>query len=69
MRATVWNSDEDSGTTRVLPKERNAAFTLAHAAQRCHGNIDRLCIALARDVPEEHDGSIVLRMMRGHGEL
>ena len=65
MLATVWFDGDASGTTRVLPTDRNAAFTLAHAANRCRGNIDNLCIALARDIPEEHDGSIVLRWLRG----
>ncbi len=65
MLATVWFGAEDSGTTRVLPQKPNAAFTLSHAAHQCHGNLDKLCIALARQVPEEHDESIVLRMMRG----
>ena len=48
MLATVWFDGEDSGTTRIVPAEPHPSFTLAHAAHRCRGNIDRLCFALAR---------------------
>lgn len=64
MLATVWFDGEDSGTTRVFPTESNPSFTLAFAAHQCKGNIDKLCIGLARTVAEEDDGSIVLRMLR-----
>ncbi|MBW2672247.1 MAG: hypothetical protein JRD89_02375 [Deltaproteobacteria bacterium] len=63
MLATVWYDGKGSGTTRVFPAEPNPSFTLAYAAQQCHGNLDKLCFAIARQVPDEHNGSIVLRMM------
>ena len=63
MLATVWYDGDDSGTTMACPTP-NAAFTLASAAHQCHGNLDRMCFALARQVPEQCDGSIVLRMLR-----
>ena len=63
--ATVWFEDEDSGTTRVFPSESNPSFTLAHMANRCRGNIDKLCLALVRLVPIENDTSVVLRLLRG----
>lgn len=65
--ATVWFDGENSGTTRIVPKEPHPSFTLAHAAHRCGGNIDKLCLALTRSVPEEQNGSVVLRMLRGDG--
>ena len=64
--ATVGFDGENSGTTQIPPTgEPNPSFTLAWQAHQCKGNIDALCIGLARRVKEEDDGSIVLRMMRG----
>jgi hypothetical protein len=67
MLATVWFEGENSGTTQIFPTEGNPnpSFTLAYQAHQCKGNIDQLCIALARRVKPENDGSIVLRMLRG----
>lgn len=64
MLATVWFQGEDSGTTRVFPGEPNPSFTLAHAAHRCRGNLDKLCFTLVREVSEENNGSVVLQMLR-----
>ena len=65
MLATVWFDGENSGTTQVFPNNPNPSFTLAYQAHQCKGNIDALCIGLARQVKPENDGSIVLRMLRG----
>lgn len=64
MLATVWFDGESSGTTRTLPSEPHPPFTLAHAANRCGGNIDRLCMALAREVPDGAEQSVVLMLLK-----
>lgn len=64
MVAVVYFHGEYSGITQVPPTEPNAAWTLTRQTWEARGNIDALCISLARHVKPENDSSIVLRMLR-----
>ncbi len=64
MVAAVYFQGEHSGLTQVPPEEPSAAWTLMRQCWAARGNIDSLCISLARHVKPENDGSIVLRMIR-----
>lgn len=64
MQAFVWYDEENLGATRVGPSEPNPSYTLVNAASISKGNIDLMCIGLARRVKEENDSSIALRFFR-----
>jgi hypothetical protein len=68
MVAAVYYDGESSGMTRVPPEGSNPAWLLVHAAWLSRGNIDAMCIGLARSIKPENDGSIVLRQFRPRGE-
>lgn len=65
MVAAVYFDGECSGVTQVPPTRDNPSWTLMLGAWQAHGNIDALCIGLARKIAPENDGSIALRMFRG----
>lgn len=67
MLATVWFDGEMGGTTRIVPDGPHPSFTLMYAAQKCRGNIDQLCFALAREVPDGPEHSLVLLMLKERG--
>lgn len=71
--AAVWYDGVRSdacGLTQVHPPgcKANPGWTLMRQCWDARGNIDALCIGLARRVKPENDGSIVLRMLRKGGE-
>lgn len=66
MLVVVYFDGEDSGFTQVPPNKADdhPSWLLVASAWRARGNIDALCMSLARTVPVERDGSIALRMFR-----
>ena len=54
-----------SGLTQWHPEEKpNAPWYLTRKAWAARGNIDQLCMNLAREVSPENNPSIVLRMIQ-----
>ena len=68
MLAVVWYSDTGHGRTAVNPDDSppgaGPSFRLTHAAAQCEGNLDRLIIAISREVGDNHT-SAILTMLEG----
>ena len=66
MLAAVYFNGEDSGVTQVPPDKPldHPPWFLLMCAWKARGNIDAMCMSLARTVPVERDGSIALRTFR-----
>jgi hypothetical protein len=63
MVAAVWFDNNDtSGLTHVPPADTHAPYNLTYAAWASRGNIDLMCMALAR---QKNHTSVVLQMLGG----